>query len=258
MINTRGHLSSETIDLLLLSALDAKESNEAKAHLDDCTMCKERWRELNEDKKQFEQFVFARTLPKIEERVAKQSLLSRFTWQRWVPALGLAAAAAVAVMVMPRHEGDNGDTSGQTEDDIYVGYKGNSPRFEVFAKRDTNTFQVKAGSQLKAKDRIRFVVNPAGAKYVLIASRDAKGAFTVYHPYGATESAPVDPSQPHHLELPNAVELDETPGLERLVAVFSDAPVKAADVEAALKANPSSPPLQGARVITWEFEKVLP
>ena len=53
-MNPRGHLSSETIDLLLLSALDATEANAAKAHLDECDLCKTRWRELNEDKVRFD------------------------------------------------------------------------------------------------------------------------------------------------------------------------------------------------------------
>jgi hypothetical protein len=61
--NARGHLSSETIDLLLLSALSSNEANEAKAHLDDCGLCKQRWMELNEDSQKFKQYVFARTLP---------------------------------------------------------------------------------------------------------------------------------------------------------------------------------------------------
>lgn len=253
MTNARGHLSSETIDLLLLAALGAAETNEAKAHLDACADCKERWRELNEDKQRFEQYVFARTLPKIEERLAKQRFWQALDLRVLLPALGLGLAALVAVVVVPRV------TGGQTEDEVYVGVKGKEPLFEVFAQRDAGSaFAVKEGTTLKPKDRIRFVVNPAGARYVLVASRDGKGAFTVYYPFGAAESAPVDARAPRRTELPDAVELDETPGAERLVAVFSDAPVRAAEVEAALRANPSAPQLGGARVISWEFKKDAP
>ncbi len=39
-MNARGHLTSETIDLLLLSALDAESANEAKAHIDGCDRCR--------------------------------------------------------------------------------------------------------------------------------------------------------------------------------------------------------------------------
>lgn len=256
MMNARGHLSSETIDLLLLSALEAQEANAAKSHLDGCTTCKQRWVELNEDKVKFEQFVFARTLPKLEERLKKKSLFERLDLRLLVPALGLGAAALVAVIATG---GGDGGPTGQTEDEVYIGIKGKEPLFEVFALRGSSAqFEVKAGTPLKPKDRIRFVVNPAGAKYVLVASRDGKGTFTVYHPYGAAESAPVDAKPPRRLELPNAVELDETAGAERLVAVFSDKPVKAAEVQAALEKNPQAPALPDAKVISLEFVKEKP
>ncbi len=43
------------------------------------------------------------------------------------------------------------------------------------------------------------------------------------------------------------------PGAERLVAVFSDAPLKADDVEAALEKG--EPDLKDARVVSLEFVK---
>ena len=43
-MNARGHLSSETIDMLMLSALDAQAANDAKNHIDGCASCRTRWR----------------------------------------------------------------------------------------------------------------------------------------------------------------------------------------------------------------------
>lgn len=255
MTTARGHLSSETIDLLLLSALQANEANAAKQHIDACPTCKERWRELNDDKQRFEQFVFARTLPKVEARVAQEraGFFERFRLSFLVPAIGLAAAAVAAVVVLQSGPGT------QTEDDIYIGVKGGKPSLEVFALRgDGAAFEVKPGAQLQPKDRIRFVVNPASAKYLLIASKDGAGAFSVYYPFGAQQSERLEASVPKRVELPKAVELDATLGTERLVAVFSDAPVKAADVEAALKTNASAPKIEGAQVVSWEFVKAAP
>ena len=68
-MNARGHLSSETIDLLMLSGLDASATNAAKTHIDACATCRTRWRELNEDKEKFQQFVFPRTLEAVSSRV---------------------------------------------------------------------------------------------------------------------------------------------------------------------------------------------
>jgi hypothetical protein len=252
-VNARGHLSSETIDLLLLSALAADEANEAKAHLDACESCRTRWRELNEDKQQFEQFVFARTLPKVEARLEKErapaGFFERFRLAILLPAVGLAAAAVFGVVTAA-------GPGTQTEDELYIGLKGATPSMEIVALRGETQFPVKPGAQLKPKDRIRFVVNPAGAQYLLIASQDGAGAFTVYHPFGAAESTRLESTLPRKVELPGSVELDETLGTEHVVAVFSDAPVKATDLEAAMKADPAKPKLPNARVLTWEFQKV--
>ncbi|MDP2270294.1 MAG: zf-HC2 domain-containing protein [Archangium sp.] len=248
---SRGHLSSEAIDLLLLAALSPPEANEAKQHLDGCDDCRVRWQELNADKQRFEQFVFARTLPKVEARVAaeRQGFFGRFKFQLLVPILGVAAAFAVVATMGP---------GTQTEDDVYVGIKGAQPTLEVFAVRGAGgAFPVSSGVTLQPKDKIRFVVNPAGAKYLIVASRDGAGLFSVYHPFGAQQSQPLTGAR-SKLELPGAVELDATLGAERLVAAFSEEPLMAEQVEAALKADPKNPKLPGVRFVTTEFVKVAP
>ena len=74
-MNARGHLSSETIDLLMLSGLDATQTNQAKAHIDACERCRTRWRELNDDKERFVQYVFPRTVGMVTSRVMATSWL---------------------------------------------------------------------------------------------------------------------------------------------------------------------------------------
>ncbi|MDX2011615.1 MAG: hypothetical protein SFW67_15550 [Myxococcaceae bacterium] len=249
--NERGHLSSETIDLLLLAALPSTEANEAKAHLDDCGFCKQRWLELNEDSQKFKQYVFARTLPQVEARLqsAKVGFFERFKLQFVLPALGVATAAALALTFAA-------GPGTQTEDDEYVGIKGDAS-FELVAQREAGqAFPVKAGTALKPKDKVRFVVTPGAAKFVLVGSVDGAGSFSVYHPFGAGQSEPV--SGAARLELSSTVELDETVGAERVYVVLSDAPVTAAALDAAVKANPASPQLDGAKVLVREFVKVAP
>lgn len=247
-MNTRGHLSSETIDLLLLAALSANESNQAKQHIDECSECRVRWRELNEDKQRFEQFVFARTLPKVEARILaeRESFFDRFKLKWLLPALALSAAAVVGVVLLK---------PAPTEDP-YVGIKG-QPTFEVFAVRGTGgAFPVRPETALQPADRIRFVVNPAGARHLLVASTDGAGTFSVYHPFGAERSEPVDAQR--KVELPGAVELDDTLGSERLVAAFSQEPIDARQVEAALKVDAKNPKLPGVSFVIREFRKVAP
>lgn len=270
-MNARGHLSSETIDLLMLSALDAESANAAKAHIDACDRCRTRWRELNEDKERFVQFVYPRTVELVTSRVVVTSFWDRLRlfgpWRIAAPALGLAAAALAAVVVL-NTGGGNGGT--QSEDEVYVGVKGGKksagggggtldvslkgdPRidFEVVAQRGgEGQFPVREGSVLKPGDKIRFVVNAGGAHYVLIGSKDGAGNFTVYHPYGGAESAGIERGQ--H-ELPGAIELDDVAGKEKLYAVFSTEPLKADEVKAMVEKG--EPDLKDARVVSLEFVK---
>ncbi len=243
------------MDLLLLSALTPDETNAAKAHLDVCERCKDHWRALNDDKEHFEQFVFPRTLSKVEARAARAARprLGQFRLAWTLPALGLAAAGVLVAITfgpapLPR--------------DAVGGVKAGGPSLEVFALRHGNAapFEVTPGANLQPHDRLRFVVNPQGAKYVLIASRLGAGTFSVYHPFGAAQSAKLEPDRgsAQRLELPNAVELDETLGEEELVAVFSDEPVTASAVEAAVSAQQGAVTLPRATVITREFLKVAP
>ncbi len=248
-MNTRGHLSSETIDLLLMAALTGPQETDARSHLGSCALCQKRWSELNEDKVRFEQYVFPRTVANLEARLSNPSLMDRLRagWKFLVPAAGALVAASLAAAVIV-----GGKDRTQTEDDVYIGVKG-GPGLEVVASRaPSEQFPVRPGTVLHPKDKIRFVVNTAGARYVMIASRDGSGAFTVYHPFGAIESGQVAPGR---VELPDSVEREEVTGPERLVAVFSEAPVTAVTVKAALEANPTDPKVEKAKVVSWEFLK---
>jgi|GEM_PF-684974 len=267
-MNARGHLSSETIDLLMLSALDAAAANDAKAHLDDCDTCRTRWRELNEDKEKFQQFVFPRTLEKVTARVMAPSFFDRLKlvgpWRVFGPLAGAAAAAAIAVGVVNVASVDGPGT--QTEDEVYIGVKGAKNNdvtlkgdariaMEVVAQRQSEgQFPVKNGSVLRPGDKIMFVVNPGSAKYVLIGSRDGSGAFTVYHPFGGDKSVAIERGS--H-ELPGAVELDAVAGTEKLVAVFSNEPVDAKALRQAVDLNPARPEVKDARVISLDFVKAV-
>ena len=135
-MNARGHLSSETIDLLMLSALDAPTANAAKTHIDGCDACRNRWRELNEDKEKFVQFVFPRTIEKVSSRVIAPSLLDRLRiigpWKVFGPLAGAAMAASLAVAVYTMNSGPGT----QTEDEVYIGLKGTKLAADVGLKGD--------------------------------------------------------------------------------------------------------------------------
>ena len=104
-----------------------------------------------------------------------------------------------------------------------LGIKGDAT-WQVFANRDNKTFAVHDGAELAAGDRIRFIVTPNRARYIIVASVDGSGAATIYYPYNGIQSAPAEGPRS---ELPGSIVLDAAPGPERLYALFSDEPIAA-------------------------------
>ncbi len=236
-MNDRGHLSSPELDLLHASALSAAEKAAAEAHLTSCASCRALSEELAADRAHFQRYVFARSLPKIAERV-RPSLLERFAagWKLLVPA-SVVGLALLVVALRPAADPE-------------LGIKGGG-NLQVFARREEAVFPVRNGTRLAPGDRIRFVVDPGTSRFVLIASVDGAGKVSVYFPPGGVQSAPVSAGRN---ELPRSIELDEVLGTEQLFAYFSDQPLTAQDVVDALsRGEPNS--LPGVRPVVLDFLK---
>jgi hypothetical protein len=234
-----------------MSALAVGPAEQAHLHLRECDACRSQWDQMNADKKHFDQFVFGRTLPAIETRLEAKPPRFRGLVRFFVPAMSAALAASAVFLVIERKwavpETDEARES-------YVGIKGHAT-LELFAVRGNGgVFAVGPETALKPKDRIRFVVNPGDAQYVLIASIDAGDRFSVYFPFGANQSEALTKRQAK-VELPGAVELDDTVGTELLVAVFSDEPIAASVVDEAVRANPDQPRIPGASVVVRRVVK---
>lgn len=194
-----GHLSALAIDELALGALPELEAARARAHLDHCPTCRD-----DRD---------AAAALRAEFRPRALHAPKRRWW--WLAAPALAAAAVVAVIV--RHQP-------AAEPDLLI--KGDAS-WQVFARRGEHTFQVHDGTALAAGDRVRFVVVPDKAHYLLVTSIDGSGHASVYFPFDGTHSGKVEGAR---VELPDSVVLDDSHGPERLFALFSDDPLEAATI----------------------------
>ena len=210
------HVSALTLDALDLGLLAAEEAAAAEAHLAGCDRCRAD-RELQRAARlRFEREVEARTLPEVIRRHhRRRSLFRRTPWLLALPAV--AAAAGLLVLLswgspLLEHQ------------EILV--KGGGPALHAYAKRGERVFAVRDGAQLLAGDDLRFVVEPGGHRYVLIASIDGAAQATVYHPYGGAASAEL--CRGARVVLPGSIHLDDAPGPERVFAVYSDTPLDAA------------------------------
>jgi hypothetical protein len=207
-----GHLSALARDALALDALDEAEASQVRAHLASCTACRADQEAEAALRAQFATRVLSRGLP-----------VRRPRWWPWrvVPAIA-AAAVLVALWLALRPRAAPAPE---------LAIKGGAS-WQVFAHRAGQTFPVHDGIELAAGDRIRFVVVPDRAAYLIIASVDGGGAVTIYHPYGGDHSAAIEGDR---VELADSIELDDAPGPERIYALLSDRPIAADAVRSRLR-----------------------
>jgi hypothetical protein len=208
------HLSMLALDAFAINAVSSDARAQAEAHLASCATCRAQATAAQRMRAELPPYLRVRALEAVRR---KRTGLSR---------IFLLAPLALAVLVIVlRLRG--GAPAG---DDLAV--KG-GPVLQLYALRDRQVFEVIDGTMLAAGDEIRFAVTPAGATHVLVASIDGSGHVTIYVPYDGTHSAEIEPEG--RSELPGSIVLDDAAGPERVVAVFSMAPIAAADVEAELR-----------------------
>jgi hypothetical protein len=210
-MTTDAHVSVLMLDALALGALDRDTADHIRAHLVSCAACREDQHTAAELREHFARSVLPRGLPVRRPR----------RWP-WLAVPVLAAVVVVVVLIIAAQ---------RPEQPPELAIKGDAG-WQVFANRDGKTFAVHDGTELAAGDQIRFIVLPARAHYLLVASVDGSGAVMIYYPYGGEQSMTVEGDR---VELSGSIELDAAPGPERIYALLSDDPITAAIVEAHLR-----------------------
>jgi hypothetical protein len=212
------HLSAYQLDSLRAGRLDGDVARAARGHLAGCPTCRRLEDSLIADQRHFAQEVLPRTRATLRARL--ESTPRPRPWPRWA-FLTLAPAAVLFLLVVrPQHQAG------------YQAVKG-GPSFQVVARRAGRTFPVTGAGPLAPGDTIRFVVS-SPRPFLMIAAVDAQGHSQVYAPFEGKESAAVATDQ--RLELPEggSIQLDATPGPERIFALFSRRPLPAQTVLMAL------------------------
>lgn len=243
-----NHLSALTLDAFALDALDGAAGARVRDHLATCATCQADHAAAAARRAHFTHHVLPLGPPQRRSR--------HLAWLALRFALPALAAALIAIAAWPRGAPPAGDGE--------LAIKGGAS-WQVFAHRAGQTFAVHDGARLGDGDQIRFVVEPAGARYLLVASVDGLGQATIYYPYGAAMSAPIAGDR---IELAGSIVLDAAPGPERVFALFSDAPIAAAAVQGALRAVAAAGPdaIRGTRALPFavraqtsvSFEKAPP
>jgi hypothetical protein len=225
---TDRHLSPADLDLLVLGqhGPDATTRASLERHLEGCAACRERSQGRAARHADFRRDPLPRLLARLSTARSRRWRLHA-VWMTLVP------AAAVALLLIARPETNRTDDGAPAiAPSAPFGVKG-TPGLRLVARRGQAVFEVGSEQALHAGDALRFVLEPVGRPYLLIASVDGQGKASIYHPFGGSSSARVAPQG--MVEAPaGSVVLDTAPGPERIFALWSSEPLRAADVLAQL------------------------
>jgi hypothetical protein len=267
MTGEERHLTSLDLDRLELGAAGGEERARIGGHVLGCPACAKR----REEHAALASHFRAAVLPRTGEALAARRPLARAGLRVFALAAAVSGVAGVAMLARGVLSAKPPATAGIAAEPS-IGIKG-AAMLHVFARRGGpapqlpgTVVRVTDGTRLAAGDAVRFVLDPAGLPYVLIASVDGAGQVSIYYPYQGETSAPVDGRAT--VSVPDSIVLDRAPGPERLFALFSREPISSQVVRQALAgaaaAGPSAIratrqlPIAGTVQATLMFEKEPP
>ena len=222
--------------------LEPEESRAVEAHLRDCARCQQRNQEL---RVQAEAFLQRYPLPTGIDPGGRVVLPSGGKLPRlsrravaWLSG-GLALATAVALLVLApkrdcrfsREVAVQFPTVQSSDEASSATRLKGGARLGFFVKRDGRVMQGHDGFTVHPGDRLRFSVTIPEPRHVVILSRDGKGVVSECFP-GGGRSRKLAVSRDELLE--SSVELDDTLGNERIIAVFCAEPFEVAPLVAKL------------------------
>ena len=221
--------------------IEATESRAIDGHVSACARCRRRDQDL---RSQAEVFLRDRPLPAclgsgprvVPARGGK--LVSRWGVASMSGALALASVVGWLVLA-PKRDGASSRQAAETlprargRDEAPSGgvrSKG-GPRLGFFVKRDGRVLRGHDGFTVHPGDLLRFSVTTLEPRHVAILSRDGRGVVSECYP-GDGRSRGLAVSRDELLD--SSVELDDTLGDEKIVAVFCDEPFEVGPLAARL------------------------
>lgn len=170
---------------------------------------------------------------------------SAWIWRR--PALmtsGALAALATLLLVIapspPSSEDPGGvRTKGVVRSDPGAGVV-SAPRLDFFVLHAGEVRPGKPGEVCAEGDRVRFVVSQRDYNFIAMLSLDRRGRVTPIYPDSSSGAAGAGTSlsliRGQRVPLAGSRQLDDYRGIERYIALFSERPVRMADVAARAEA----------------------
>lgn len=202
--------------------LEDAESQQLQGHLAGCGRCRVRLKSLELEQEQFEREISFDRFAAGVQRAVKSAEPRRVRWA--LPAVGMVAAVLVAIVTAPlvmRAAGTSSRRKGSSEVVLRIAGKDGA------AQRAAS---VHGAEPLSLGERIRIGYQAGPHSYLVAISVDSAGILTaLYEDHG--RSLKVDPGEQTRY-LPGSLEFTG-PGLERVIVILSDEPLKLGKVKQA-------------------------
>lgn len=220
------HLARHALERLVANDPRDAIAPELRAHVTSCEHCTQRLRGIERAR---DAYAATRSAERFAADVLERATVRerpRSRWQRLrIPVAAAAAIAAAALMAI---------TSTPVERDRII-YKGSLTQLQFYVKHDERTHRVLAGDTLAGGDQLAFTYSLTQPQHLLLFGIDDAGTITRYFPEPTLAPNTVLPAG-FDRQLPVGIELDARRGQERLIALFSAAPLDEARARDALSA----------------------
>lgn len=250
---SEGCPSDLLLERWLAGELAPDEQRPLAAHLEACTPCRLRHAELREEQRrcaaELPPFPALPRAARATEPQRTRATPLRARRSRWLASGSALAAAAAALLFISR----SSDPPTQDDSSLRSRTKGSPASLGWVVRRDGRVFTGRPELPVRGGDTLRFTVTTRERVYVAVLGLDAHGRLDAYYPSGEHMAA-LEPGEQRPLD--GAVELDATPGDERLYAVFCPRPEPVPALRLAVERDPSAPSLpEGCSVERWVLSK---
>lgn len=210
--------------------LDKSRSEKLESHFLECAECKAFYETLRREDTEFLNEHPFSSIFISEEIPESKSWLEKFFGSLTQPVLiPVSIVLLLFAVVVPFWSIFYKDTHQD------ITYKG-KPVLSFIYKRDG---VVKEGSQeilFRSGDQLQIIYNSQKEQYISLFSIDVNHDISFYKPDPSSPLCSVPSGKGSSLYYPESIQLDNSPGAELVVAVFSPVPLKTSDVEKSMRA----------------------
>ncbi len=205
------HVSTLKLNQYRYGELEGPALDEIQSHLAECERCSQRLGAQQNNRAAFELEPVPQAIQAAANVPAAANQPSR--WLTWVGG-AVFAAAAVLLVIPAAQELDTLPTAPSISDGTQT--KGAGDDLEVWIDTPTGPAQVKDGGRVHPGDRLQLRYRRPPSDWVTLAGTDAQGTIEIYGSWQASRD------ESGWQKAPFALGLDDTPGVQKFHAVYTD------------------------------------